>query len=361
MNEINCTNNLEHNHQSNNIEFDLSIIVPVYNVEKYIDECVSSVINDARLNKVEIVLVDDGSTDQSGLICDRYASENPDFIVSYHKCNGGLSDARNYGINKARGEYIAFLDSDDYYPAGTIKQFYDYLPCQADMYIGYHCVFYDGNNSLRRHEDIGLLSDGGKLYNSFDALERLLDCYPTYGWSACKYVVKKSILINHNLFFKKGILFEDVEWSPRVFRKVQNVAIYREPTYCYRLGRKGSIMNVVNTEKKARDQLATLKSHLIWIENEKISSSLREKLYINFSAVYTTLLYGQMFMNDKLLRSEVKDLQWLIPYIVTPPELVVKEQYQKGGYNQVYKFYRRKTLKQRIKHNILRILKKFGV
>lgn len=90
----------------------VSIIVPVYNVEKYLPKCVDSLINQTYKN-VEIILVDDGSTDQSGNICDTYL-EKDNRIVVLHKKNGGLSDARNFGIEHAKGDYYSFVDSDDY-------------------------------------------------------------------------------------------------------------------------------------------------------------------------------------------------------------------------------------------------------
>ena len=89
----------------------VSIIVPVYNVEKYLPKCVGSLINQTYKN-VEIILVDDGSTDQSGNICDTYL-EKDNRIVVLHKKNGGLSDARNFGIEHAKGDYYSFVDSDD--------------------------------------------------------------------------------------------------------------------------------------------------------------------------------------------------------------------------------------------------------
>ena len=101
----------------------VSIIVPVYNVEKYLPKCVGSLINQTYKN-VEIILVDDGSTDQSGNICDTYL-EKDNRIVVLHKKNGGLSDARNFGIEHAKGDYYSFVDSDDYLKEKTIENLVD--------------------------------------------------------------------------------------------------------------------------------------------------------------------------------------------------------------------------------------------
>ena len=99
-----------------------SFIVPVYNVARYLPECVESLIQQNN-QMMEIILVDDGSTDGSPEICDRYASDYPGMIRIIHKQNGGLSDARNTGLRKARGEYILFVDSDDYVAPAFLSQF----------------------------------------------------------------------------------------------------------------------------------------------------------------------------------------------------------------------------------------------
>ena len=100
----------------------VSVIIPVYNVEKYLEECIDSVLAQTYQN-IEIILVDDGSTDSSGLICDRYAEKNTNISVIHQK-NSGLSAARNSGLNKANGDYIYFLDSDDYISADAIEKLF---------------------------------------------------------------------------------------------------------------------------------------------------------------------------------------------------------------------------------------------
>ena len=101
----------------------ISIIVPVYNVEKYLKKCVDSIVNQTYKN-LEIILVDDGATDNSGKICDELV-ELDNRIKVYHKKNGGLSDARNYGVERATGDYIGFVDSDDYIDAEMYEKLYE--------------------------------------------------------------------------------------------------------------------------------------------------------------------------------------------------------------------------------------------
>ena len=103
----------------------ISIVVPVYNVEKYIEKCVNSITNQVY-NNLEIILVNDGSTDNSGKLCDSL-SKLDDRIKVYHKENGGLSDARNYGVERANGKYIGFVDSDDFIDSDMYKTLYDVI------------------------------------------------------------------------------------------------------------------------------------------------------------------------------------------------------------------------------------------
>ena len=114
----------------------VSIVVPVYNVESYLERCVESLLKQDIMDPIEILLIDDGSTDQSGAICDAYAKQNPQILV-YHKENGGLSDARNFGLDRANGAYILFVDSDDFIePDSCSSLLNEALSLDAELVIG---------------------------------------------------------------------------------------------------------------------------------------------------------------------------------------------------------------------------------
>ena len=142
----------------------ISIIVPVYNVEKYIDKCIKSILEQTYKN-LQIILIDDGSQDKSGQICDEYELQD-NRIEVIHKKNGGLSDARNLGIKKARGEYIGFVDSDDYISKNMYEDMYKIIQEKdSDVCI---CNVYnviDGKEILK-NEDNGL-----KEYNKIEILK----------------------------------------------------------------------------------------------------------------------------------------------------------------------------------------------
>ena len=123
----------------------ISVIIPVYKVEKYIERCITSVKKQSYFN-IEIILVDDGSPDNCGIICDKYA-ETDSRIKVIHKKNGGLSDARNAGLDIATGQYICFIDSDDYIEKDTLKDMYNNIVMtRADITIcNYYTVDSEGN------------------------------------------------------------------------------------------------------------------------------------------------------------------------------------------------------------------------
>lgn len=131
--------------------YEVSVIVPVYNVEQWLPRCLKSLVNQTIFNDIEILLIDDGSTDLSGSLCDSYASKYKN-IVTYHKSNGGVSSARNYGLQYANGLYVAFVDSDDY----VGKEFYELMiksgkKQKADLLVGdYNLVFPDGKKKRYR-------------------------------------------------------------------------------------------------------------------------------------------------------------------------------------------------------------------
>lgn len=130
----------------------ISVIVPVYNVEKYLEKCIDSILNQTYKN-LEIILVDDGSKDQSGVICDSYAKKDKRIIV-FHKKNGGLSSARNYGIDNSHGQYIGFVDSDDYISNDMYETLYQLITdYNADLAMCGLCDIYNGRQKNTKNKE----------------------------------------------------------------------------------------------------------------------------------------------------------------------------------------------------------------
>jgi exopolysaccharide biosynthesis predicted pyruvyltransferase EpsI len=210
----------------------ISIIIPVYKVEEYLDRCVQSVINQTYKN-LEIILVDDGSPDSCGAMCDQFANEDSRVVV-IHKENGGLSDARNVGISIAHGEYIGFVDSDDYIDLDMFEFMYNgLLEYSADISV---CNFYTVRPEKKISTDLVRFPE---VLNSEEALSRLLTdrLIPNYAWN--KLYRRK---LFENVLFPVGRLYEDIGTIYLVFFRAEKVVLLNRPKYYY-WRRMGSIVN----------------------------------------------------------------------------------------------------------------------
>ena len=241
----------------------LSLIVPVYNVAPYLRKCVDSLLAQDYAD-YEIILVDDGSTDSSGAICDEYACANElvnervrelerPLIRVIHQANGGLSAARNTGISVANGEYICFVDSDDYWEpnvlSGLINQIehenldvlrFDYQNVNEQYKI------YEPNKYPHQVDTCGEVVDGEIYLNTRMGYE----CY------AVMFIVKRSLLVkyegvndlrNEGCLFTEGIYFEDTEWTPRMMLRAKRVNSTTTVVYNY-FWREGSITKAYSKE-----------------------------------------------------------------------------------------------------------------
>lgn len=242
----------------------LSIIVPIYNVELYLRKCVDSLLAQDYFD-YEIILVDDGSTDNCPTICDDYASKHNTSNITHqtcpihviHQANAGLSAARNSGIKIANGEYIMFVDSDDYIEpnvlAGLIAQIdrdkldvlryrLQYVNPQYEVYNPYKSDPFEGNDYTE------IPTDGVSFLNS----RMNTQCYV---W---QFILKRNLL--EDCLFTPGIYFEDTDWTPRMLCKARRVASMKKIVYNY-LVREGSITNAVSRCKQKK--VLNDKMHLI--------------------------------------------------------------------------------------------------
>lgn len=210
----------------------VSIILPIYNIENYLPKCMVSIF--AQTYKVlEIIMVDDGSEDNCGKLCDKYAMQD-DRIVVYHKENGGLSDARNYGIKRARGEYITCIDPDDYVDHDYVEYLLKILKKhKTKMSICQHRIHYD-NGSIKEKG-----SAGDEAVNTERCLERMLyhDVIDTSAWAK---------LYHRSLFesvsYPKGKIFEDIATTYKLMLQCNHIAIGYESKYNY-IFHNNSIVN----------------------------------------------------------------------------------------------------------------------
>ncbi len=225
----------------------LSVIVPVYKVEVYLKECIESVIQRSDLD-IEILLIDDGSPDSCPNICDQYEKKDKRIRV-FHKKNGGLSDARNFGLKRAKGKYIMFLDSDDYWDtAVSIKGMREKLEKKEPDVLVYGCKdFYVKENRIvqgRTDYDINYIERNKRdeVISYFIRKKK----FPGAAWLVC---VKREFLIKHNIFFKVGITAEDYDWLLEVFLNSEKVTAVNDMLYVYRYGRSGAITDTISLNR----------------------------------------------------------------------------------------------------------------
>lgn len=279
----------------------LSIIVPVFNVQEYLHRCVNSLLTDKQELEYEIILVDDGSTDKSGDICNEYSSFYK-YIKSFHKANGGLSDARNFGLTQACGEYVIFIDSDDYVESNSITSICEYISKkECDIYC---CDYYSLRGNTRT--DI--------KYFSIDTIENGAD-YLKYQLERCSMVssvvqnvYRRSLLIKNNLFFKKGIYHEDEEWYPRVFLCASAVKHLSLVYYVYII-RENSIMQQKDYTKHIIDFISTMKGLLSTYDGKidpKLFNLLKDNLVDKYLSIYARGNFGKGRADIVLSSKELK-------------------------------------------------------
>ena len=232
-----------------------SVIIPVYNVEKYINRCLKSILSQ-RYDDLEIIVIDNGSTDSSGSICDSYANEYANISV-YHIENHGVGSARNFGLSKARGEFIYFVDSDDYLVGNLFAEFEDKLVTDLDLLVFSYYNSFEQNMTERNRTKKSLPYSGS--YDKYSFTKIFKDLFLSdMLYTVWNKFYRRAFLIENNISFEKYELGEDVRFNLNVYRNVTKVYLSQESYYVYVIGRKGSAMSGYNP-KRLQYQLQELK------------------------------------------------------------------------------------------------------
>lgn len=220
--------------------YELSVVVSIYNIENYLCKCIDSLLDQSDI-KYEILLINDGSTDLSGDICQEYAKKF-EFVKYYNKINGGLSSARNYGLNKSNGKYIFFVDGDDYIEKDSLKTIINNMENNNldIMQILYKEVTSNGK-TIKNHDQVAL--NVNKVYNASEWISSTE--FKPMAWM---YIFNKKFLNDNKLYFFEGIYHEDTEFTPRAISLANRIMILNKYVYNYVI-RDGSIMRTVNMKK----------------------------------------------------------------------------------------------------------------
>lgn len=283
----------------------ITIVVPIYNVEPYLKKSIDSIINQTYQN-LEIILVDDGSPDNSGKICDEYAKKD-NRIKVIHKENGGLSSARNAGIDMAKGKYISFVDSDDYISNDYIEYMYNILKkYNVKMSTCETQVIYGNENIKEKEKNVVTLLDKSELFYNI-LFDKKSD--------VSAYSKLYHISLFENIRFPNGIVYEDTATTYKLIEKCDKIATGSKKCYYYyyRLGSisksRGFNKNELDYIKNTAEMLSYLRKHYPHLA----SAINRYELYSNFRILRLLIftlprnysLEKQTFENIKKLRKVV--------------------------------------------------------
>lgn len=232
----------------------VSVIVPVYNVGPFLKQCLDS-LRDQTYEHYEVIIVDDGSTDQSGMICDQYAIRHPKFVV-YHTQNCGLSAARNFGVAHSHGDYLLFVDSDDEILPDTLKRASSYLDGDTDsnlVIFSYKRIDQNGN-IIDPDTEARTFPHTGTVY-PYKALVYLLEeRFNNFSW---RILFEKSIWFDNDISFPDGLLYEDIRTTYRFLLGARKVTFLNEQLYLYRQ-RKNSIIHEATAHSIEESRTAIL-------------------------------------------------------------------------------------------------------
>ena len=306
-----------------------SIIIPVYNVEKYISQCVESILAQT-FTDFELILVDDGSKDNSAVLCDSFHEKDSRVLV-IHKRNGGQADARNVGTRDAKGEYIIYIDSDDFIITNDFLQKID-IACQskADIVFYKHKKFFDNSKQL-----------GSCTYSYAEAIkesayDRMVYCLvekDAFFGMPWNKAIRRDLIQKNGIYFETGLVGEDMEWIFHLVTNAGSVVLVDEPFVAYRQ-REGSTTTSLRI-KNIADFVYILEK---WSANVKILKNevLRKALLGSLAKYYSNLLvaYSRVYDDNKRdYESKIKELSWLLKYGLSKRPKTIRKVYCMCGFS----------------------------
>ena len=301
----------------------ISVIIPIYRVEKYLEQCVMSVLKQTYQD-IEVILVNDGSPDNCPAICDALA-QNDTRIKVIHKHNGGLSDARNVGTQTATGDYILYMDSDDFWSstddlAKLVNAAKETPECD---FIGFNCsYYYEAEDKIVPW--VKFDREIAKTTTSDNCIEKLV-ASGVFPMSACMKLIKKDCIHNNNIQFIKGIYGEDIPWFIELLKKSDRCRFINHYMYIYRKGLTTSISGSFSY-KKYSDLLNILKDGVA-INQQECEGETRNALFSFWAYELCILRAMTGFMDKKQQKKELKELykfNWLFKFQLHPKVRKVK-------------------------------------
>lgn len=281
--------------------YKISVIIPVYNTEKYIDKCLKSVLNQT-LKDIEIIVINDGSTDKSGEILKKYKVH--DNIVIIDKANEGQGIARNEAIRIARGDYLAFVDSDDYIEKDMLEKMYlKAIKDSLDIVICNYKYVYDNSNEILSSN---IILDDNEIINSKECLKRFFTKNTIEGFS-CNKLLKKTIFIENNIKYPK-IKYEDIPTMANIIICSERIGFINNKFYNYLL-RKDST-TATKTLSNSKDYLKAIFMVKESILNKKINLKSEMFYYYYFRIINEVYDMFKLYRNNKEFQKFIKKFLW---------------------------------------------------
>ena len=271
----------------------ISVIIPFYNVEKYLEECLHSILEQSSCVDIQAIIVDDGSQDDSALLALEYVKKHPTIFEYHKKENGGLSDARNFGISFVKGDYLMFLDSDDYLRKDACQILANTIASSNTDLIVFNYVQFDENNQ----RTITIIEEPSGFINK----KQYLLCPPT-AWNK---IIKTKIYKENHILFPKGLWYEDRATTGSYVNYIESIYYVKEPLYYYRQ-RISSIMNQKQYSPKMLDMKKAIAHTLNGVDKKEYYEELEYICISNLIAQSGELLlsYGRQ-----------KELETFVDYI----------------------------------------------
>lgn len=291
-----------------------SIIVPVYNTEKYLPQCVDSVLSQT-FSDFELLLIDDESPDSAGILCDGYAAADQRVRVIHQK-NGGLSNARNSGLRAAAGEYILFLDSDDYWhsPEALSLIHREFTARGADIVLFKH---------RKLDVETGVICESADTVTGADLAElsygqQLSVCVSSQLFDTCAWnkAFRRSLMEKRDLFFTEGIIAEDIDWVARLSLAGSRVSVVTEPLHTYRKGRPGAITTSLKLQNLI-DTKGSLERCIAYISDEKCDGDFLDAYYSYVAYRYVIWMAESAVVQDpgkRALVLQMRQYAWVLFY-----------------------------------------------
>lgn len=270
----------------------VSVIVPVYNVEKYVDRCLKSLVNQT-LQEIEIIIVNDGSTDNSKKIIDTYMEKYSKKIKYVEKQNGGLSDARNFGLKYATGQYIAFLDSDDYVDVTIYEKMYDKAIKEDCDFVECDFIWKYSNKEVE---------DYGEVYTN---KHEMLVYARVVAWNK---LIKRELLEKTKIQFPKGLRYEDIEFFYKLLPYINKFGFVKEYLIYY-VQREDSI---VNTQNERTKEIFTILDNVInYYKQHGFYDQYKTELEYTYSRILLcSSLLRIIKIKNKNIRKQQLNITW---------------------------------------------------